>query len=233
MLSKRILAITLVLSLPALASAQDARAVIAAASKAMGADTLRTIEYSGSGFDFVFGQAYSPNTPWPRFVNKTYTRQLDFQVPASRMTRIRMQGENPPRGGGQQPVRGEQAQNQTIVVSAATPWAQQLEIWMTPYGFLKAATANNATVKTQTRRRQAVSASLTFTGQNKAAVNGYINEQNMVERVETSIDNALLGDTPFEAMYTDYKDVRRREVPDAHRAAAGRPSDPRPDGRPT
>ena len=32
-----------------------------------------------------------------------------------------MQGENPPRGGGQQPIVGEQTQNQTVVVGANTP----------------------------------------------------------------------------------------------------------------
>ena len=37
-------------------------------------------------------------------------------------------------------------------------------------------------------------------------MNGYINDQNLVERVETWIDNALLGDMLFEARYSDYKD---------------------------
>src|SRR5688572_11120429 len=90
------------LSLTALA--QDARTVISNASKAMGADNLKTIEYSGSGADFALGQSANPNLPWPRFINKTYTRMIDFEAPASRVNRIRMQGENPPRGGGQQPI---------------------------------------------------------------------------------------------------------------------------------
>jgi len=47
---------------------------------------------------------------------------------------------------------------------------------------------------------------VTFTGQNKAQVNGYINDQHLVERVETWIDTAYLGDTLFEAVYSDYKD---------------------------
>ena len=123
-----ILAAMLVAALASSAAAQDARTTIAAASKAMGGDTLNTVEYSGSGADFTLGQAYSGTSPWPKFIDKTYSRQVDFRVPASKMDRIRMQGENPPRGGGQQPVRGEQPQNQTIVVNANTPWVQQLEI---------------------------------------------------------------------------------------------------------
>ena len=176
-----------------------------ATSKAMGADSLKTIEYSGNGYDFALGQAYNPSSPWPRFVNPTYKRVIDFQVPSSRVDRVRLQGEQPPRGGGQQPIRGEQPQTQTIIVGANTPWAQQLEIWMTPYGFLKAAAANNATMRAQTIGGQKYSV-VTFTGQNKAKVNGYINSQNMVEKVETSIDDAFLGDVPFEAVYSDYKD---------------------------
>jgi hypothetical protein len=99
-----------------LAAAQDAKTVIAAASKAMGADTLNTIEFSGSGADFAIGQAYNGKTPtWPKFIDKTtHARSISACRPR-KWNRIRMQGENPPRGGGQQPVRGEQPQNQTIV----------------------------------------------------------------------------------------------------------------------
>ena len=81
-------------------AAQDAKTVLADASKAMGADTLNTVEYSATGFDFALGQAYNPSSPWPKFINKTYTRAIDFRMPASKVDRIRMQGENPPRGGG-------------------------------------------------------------------------------------------------------------------------------------
>src|SRR5215468_2691567 len=111
-------------------AAQDAKAVLADASKALGVETLNTVEFSATGFDFVLGQAYSPSSPWPKFVNKTYTRAIDFRTPASKVDRIRMQGENPPRGGGLQPVIGEQPQSQTIIVGPNTPWVQQLEIWM-------------------------------------------------------------------------------------------------------
>jgi hypothetical protein len=205
-LSKKCLpAACFMIALPSTILAQDASSVIGGASKAMGADKLTTIQYSGSGYDFAMGQAYSPTSPWPKFIVKTYTRSIDFRVPASREDRVRLQFENPPRGGGLQPVIGERRQNQTIVVADNTPWAQQLEIWMTPHGFLKAAAANHAAVKPQTVAGKKYSV-VTFTGQNKAAVNGYLNEQNMVERVETRIDNPMLGDMPFTVVYTDYKD---------------------------
>ena len=187
------------------AVAQDAKGVLQAASAAMGADSLKTLEFSGTGFDFALGQSYNPSAPWPRFLVKFYSRAIDYQTPASQMDRVRAQGENPPRGGGLQPVRGDQPQSQVIIVNPNTPWVQQLEIWMTPHGFLKAAAANNASVRSETRNGKRFSV-MTFTGQNKAPVTGYINDQSLVERVETRIDNAVLGDMPFNAIYTDYKD---------------------------
>lgn len=186
------------------APAQDASAAVAAAARAMGADTLETVVYSASGFNYALGQSYNGSLPWPKFIDKNHTRQIDYRVPATRMDRIRMQGEDPPRGGGQQPVRGEVPQNQTIIVGANTPWVQQLEIWMTPHGFLRAAATNQATAKTQRIRGKTYTV-VSFQGQNRAAVNGYINDQNLVERVETKIDNAVLGDMVFEALYSDYR----------------------------
>jgi glyoxylase-like metal-dependent hydrolase (beta-lactamase superfamily II) len=193
-------------------SAQDARSVIAEASKTMGVDTLKTVQFSATGMDFALGQAPNPSSPWPKFINKSYTRAINFETPASRVERVRVQGENPPHGGGQQPIVGEQPQNQTIIVAADTPWVQQLEIWMMPHAFLRAAAARNATVESKTVGGQKYNV-VTFVGDNKAKVNGYINGQNLVERVETSIDNAFFGDMPFEAIYGGYKDVGGARFP--------------------
>src|ERR1700681_2502802 len=186
---------------------QDAKTVISSATKALGADNLKTVEFSGSGFDYVVGQAASPSSPWPKFIDKTYTRVVDLDAPASRMQRIRMQGENPPRGGGQQPVIGEQ--NQTQVVTAGSPPAAALRdelMMMLPYSFLRsAAAAGEGVVNSQTINVNRFTA-LSFTGQNKAIVRVYISGDNILERVETKIDNNVLGDTPFETAFSDYKD---------------------------
>ena len=200
---RTLIALVLAAALSSISIAQDANTVIANATKAMG--DLRTVEFSATGHDFVLGQNYSGASPWPKFINKSYTRLIDFQTPASRVDRVRMQGENPPRGGGQQPVIGDQTQNQTIIVNAGTPWVQQLEIVMMPHGFLKAAAANNATVAQRTIGGKKYSV-LTFMGQNKAPVLGFVNDQNLVERVETRIDNAFFGDMLFESVYSDFRD---------------------------
>jgi glyoxylase-like metal-dependent hydrolase (beta-lactamase superfamily II) len=193
-------------------SAQDAKSVIAGASQALGVETLKTVQYSATGHDFALGQAPNPSSPWPKFINKSYTRAIDFDASSSRVDRVRVQGENPPHGGGQQPIVGEQPVNQTIIVTRDTPWVQQLEIVMMPHGFLRAAAARNATVeaKTVAGRKYTV---VSFVGDNKAKVNGYLNDQHLVERVETWIDNAFLGDMPFEAIYSDYRDVGGAKFP--------------------
>jgi glyoxylase-like metal-dependent hydrolase (beta-lactamase superfamily II) len=193
-------------------SAQDAKGVLSAASAAIGVDTLKTAQFSATGYDFALGQAPNPSSPWPKFVNKSYSRAINFDAPASRVDRVRAQAENPPHGGGQQPIIGDQPVSQTIIVSADTPWAQQLEIVMMPHGFLRAAAAKNATLETKTvsgKKYDVVS----FTGDNHAKVNGYINDRHLVERVETWIDNPFFGDMPFEATYTDYKDIGGAQFP--------------------
>src|SRR5438034_6072223 len=150
MLKRCMVGFGLALAAASITPAQDARSVIAAASKAIGVDTLKTVQYSATGMDFALGQAPNPSSPWPKFINKSYTRAIDFETPASRIERVRVQGENPPHGGGQQPLVGEQPVNQTIIVDAETPWVQQLEIVMMPHGFLRAAAAKNATLESKT-----------------------------------------------------------------------------------
>ena len=51
------------------AAAQDARAVLQAAAKTMGADNLKTIQISGTGVTSAVGQSSSPNDDWPREKN--------------------------------------------------------------------------------------------------------------------------------------------------------------------
>ena len=76
-----------VVALSSMAMAQDAKTVIDNATKAMG--SLKTVEYSGSGFDFAIGQNVNPTSAWPKFIDKTYKRTMNFETPAYRMERIR------------------------------------------------------------------------------------------------------------------------------------------------
>ena len=192
----------------------DAKTAISNATQALGSGSLKTLEFSGSGFDYTIGQNYNGTSPWPKFNDKTYTRVIDFDAPASRMSRVRTQFENPPHGGGQQPVIGDQQQNQ--IIAAGSPQAAGLKddlMMSVPSGFLRAAAAaGDATVKQQKSGGKQYTV-ISFTGGNKAAVHGYLNAQNMLDKVETKIDNNVLGDIDFVTTYSDYKDFAGVKFP--------------------
>ena len=207
MFRKALLGGAAVLALTWTLHGQDAKSVIAAASMAMGAEQLKSIQVSGAATEYSFGQAYNPSSPWPAWKETTYTRTIDFGAPAFRIDRVVAPPEPSRKGGGLQP--GPQQQ---VIVNANTPWPNQLAIWLSPYGFLKQAAMNNATVKSETvagKRYDVV----TFTAPNKAKFNGYIGADHMVDKVETWVDTPMLGDTLYDATYSGYKDFGGVKVP--------------------
>ena len=191
--------------LAAPAAAQDAKAVISAASKAMGVDSLNSIHYYGTAQNGQLGQNNNANQPWPMTAANDYVRVIDFAQPASRATWQTYAV--PVTGGAAALTPGQQN-----ITPQNTAWAQQLEIWITPWGFLKAAATNDATVRSQTvdgKRYQVV----TVTGRAKAPseqpyrVVGYINrDTNLVDRVQTWLDHEFFGDMLIEADYLYYRD---------------------------
>ncbi len=187
------------------AAAQDAKTVIANASKAMGVDNLNSITFYGSGANFGLGQSNNANGQWPRTNVNDYVRSIDFTGPVSRATGVTWAA--PVTGGPA--TQGAFQQNITKENAA---WAQQLEIWVTPWGFLKGAAANNATARAQTvsgRRFQVVTwnAPAKSPGGAPYRVVGYINPANMVERVETWLENPIFGDMLVESVYSEYREA--------------------------
>ena len=81
-------------------SVQDAKAVIEAAAREMGATSLQSIQYSGTGSTFVLGQAPGPGKPWPRFNLIKYVAAVNYNGPIMREELVRTELEDPPRGGG-------------------------------------------------------------------------------------------------------------------------------------
>ena len=81
-------------------SAQDAGDVIDAAAKAMGTGSLQSIQYSGTGSVFMVGQNFTPESPWPRFKVVKYNTGVRYDTPAFREELVRVDDENPARGGG-------------------------------------------------------------------------------------------------------------------------------------
>src|ERR1700675_2506125 len=80
--------LAVVLAMPA--QAQQGTS-LAAAAAAMGATTLNSIQYTGSGSNFFFGQAYEPRQRRPRFVPREYTAAIDYRVPGMRLILVRSQ----------------------------------------------------------------------------------------------------------------------------------------------
>src|SRR2546421_11019564 len=62
-----VLLMSLLLLSPLTADAQDSRAALEAAAKALGATDLKSIEIQGAGTFFWVGQSYTAGTPWPEF----------------------------------------------------------------------------------------------------------------------------------------------------------------------
>jgi glyoxylase-like metal-dependent hydrolase (beta-lactamase superfamily II) len=186
------------------ASAQDAKTVIGNASKAMGVEGLNSIYYDGVAQNGNLGQNNNSNQPWPMTGANDYVRAIDFTQPASRATW--MTYAVAVTGGAAALAPGQQ-----VITPQNTAWAQQLEIWITPWGFLKAAAANNATARAQNmggKRYQVVTfnAPVMSPGGQPYRMVGYINNQNLVEKVQTWLENPVFGDMLVEAEYTHYRD---------------------------
>lgn len=129
----------LLLALPLSVDAQDARATLAEAARALGTDGLKSLEYSGSRTPFAFGQSAAPGQPWPRLTLKSFTRSVNYETASLHDAIIRTQGDNPVRGGGQQPIRGEQRQSfatvQGRVIAFAMPGCMRLRATLDDQNF--------------------------------------------------------------------------------------------------
>src|SRR5688572_19146336 len=216
---RRLTLAALIALLPAAASAQSAGPVVAAASKAMGADTLTSITYSGTARNGAFGQSKAIGEPMGA-VNLTqitqYTRTINFATPADAsalVSRATGPTQPPTVPGAPAPMPGVFNQNITAM-QASSNWNQALNIWTTPWGFLKGAAANNATVRQQ-GGQQVVSFSPALKSPSGQAytVTGYINGQNLVTKVETRVDNAVVGDLLVEFEYANYQNMNGVQVP--------------------
>jgi len=179
----------LLAALPATSQAQDLNTVINNVTKAMGSANLKTVRYSGSGSSYQSGKDVS----WV----KSYTCEIDLSVPLSRVQIVREQG-TPPADA-----------KETLNIGADAPWSKQFELWTNPWAFLKGAAANNATVSSQTVFAEKFTV-VTFTVQNKYKVSGFINGQNLIEKIQAWIDP---NETLVETTYRDYQDFGGMKFP--------------------
>jgi glyoxylase-like metal-dependent hydrolase (beta-lactamase superfamily II) len=204
--------------------AQDAKAIVEQAIAAIRAQNIQSIEINGRGFDALFGQAYDGDSAWPRFALTRFSLAINYQDNFLRDERTRVQAQNPPLGGGNQPI-GEQ--RQTLLFRDGYAWglghqgkpspvqlerdlrpaseARQTEILLTPQGFLQAALHANPAAHTEKISNKTVTL-ISFVTANKIALEGTLDEQDHLERVRTWVGTPVLGDVVFDSVFSDYQD---------------------------
>jgi len=221
------------------AQAVDARTVLEASLKAMGGTGLKTIQYSAKGWSSRIGQTYGLAEDWPHYEVADYTRVIDYDAKWSREDYTRRQGKYPLLG--RPPMLDERV---TSILSGNFAWdlqgdkpvpltslyldgvsyaeLRQLELLITPHGFLKAAlAAKDATAITlpivgpsdaglsQSGRKVTI---VSFTI-GKYRVNGTINDRNLVELTDTWFPNPVYGDMDYEMRFTKYKNFDGVQFP--------------------
>jgi glyoxylase-like metal-dependent hydrolase (beta-lactamase superfamily II) len=196
------------------AAAQDARAVVAAAQQALG--DVRSVTYSGTARDVAFQQCGANvvdmqcrGTHDPTRPIASYVRVIDLTAPTTRHTGNTY---NIGAGGSTTVTPGTFFQQVTPQqADVSQPWAASLDFYLTPWGFLKGAAEQGATVS----RRRADGRTYTVLSWSPAVkapsgreytINGYLNAQNLVERVETWLGENIMGDMHILALYSDWRD---------------------------
>jgi hypothetical protein len=210
---------------------KDVRSVLEASIKAMGGTNLKTIQYSANGWSSRIGQTYGLAEDWPHYEVADYTRAIDYDAKWSREDYTRRQGKYPLLG---RPRMSDE--HVTSILSGNYAWdlqgakpvlltslyldgvsysdLRQLELAITPHGFLKAALAakdasaivlpivgaSDAGLSAYGRKVTIVSFTI-----GKYRVNGTINDQNLVELTDTWFPNPVYGDMDYEMRFTKYK----------------------------
>ena len=195
----------------------DAEKVVSDAAQKIGADGLKSIQYSANGYYYHFLQGYLVPTatspgPWPKFYAK-YSRIIDYQKNVSREETIRAQFSLPSRGGGYQPMyrtgtmvavttndSGWEGLHRGGVIAGGAPV-------LTPHGFLQLAKSGNPTLTTKTVNGEFLRiVSLQLPGNFTVKIDAYIDKENLIEKVDTWIPSIIVGDILIENTYSDYRD---------------------------
>jgi hypothetical protein len=210
----------------------DARKALEAAAKAMGTTNLKSIQFTADGYLSKVGEQYDLTTDWPHFEVSEYTRTIDFDAKYMRLDYNQKQGSYPTNGYPPVPeghvtnilsgnfawdMKGDTPVPYTRLYLDGMPYAdlRQLEMVLTPHGFIKAALAASDAVAITQPIVGPSDFGLSMFGQwvtivsfhyGKYRVNGTINDKNLVEFTGTWIANPLYGDMPYEMRYTQYKD---------------------------
>ncbi|HEY7338113.1 MAG TPA: MBL fold metallo-hydrolase [Bryobacteraceae bacterium] len=195
------------LALSSCSSRSGVKTYLLEAQKSLG--NVKSIRYSGSGRNGFFGQALSAAKDWPLREVTSYTRTVDYDRKSSREEIVFAQ---PVFGGQRQNAEssGDKAWNvgpTGPVPQPATADERQLQIWMTPQGFVKAALDSGNAIYDSARN------AVSFTALGKYRISGWFSDAHTLVRSEARIDNPVLGDMPVTAVYSGYRDFNGVQFP--------------------
>jgi len=209
---------------PIIAGAQDSRAGLEAAAKALGATDVKSLEVQGGGTFFWAGQSYTAGAAWPQFDVRSLTRVINYDTASLREEMVRTRTLEPPKGGGPY-VRGEHRavaflsgdHAWNVVGDAATPAPialadRQFQLWSTPHGVIKAAMAGKGTIQGRT---------ITFAIPGSFKATATLDAANLVERVDATMANPVVGDMVVTVNYADYRDFGGVKFPTKIRQSVG------------
>jgi hypothetical protein len=134
---------------------------------------------------------------------------MNYETASLREEMVRTRALEPPKGGGPY-VRGEHkaiaflsgdhAWNVVGDAAAPAPIAladRQFQLWSTPHGVIKAAMAGKRTVQGRT---------IAFAVPGSFKGTATLDAANLVERVDATVANPVLGDMAVTVHYSDYRD---------------------------
>jgi len=209
-----------------------AKAILQAADKAIGASNVKSYTVSATGWRGYPGQQFAQGD-LPRSDLKSFVRSVDYGTKSAKTEYVRVQGNNPPRGGGAGfPVQGEQrfievvngnvawnvnAQGEPVRQSAIDAGDRQIALWTNPVGFIKAGleAPNAAATDRYYGRENRTLKVVAFTvkvcdgpqPQCTRRVTGEFNNDNLLERTIYWVPDPVMGDKMVEQRWSDYRDV--------------------------
>jgi glyoxylase-like metal-dependent hydrolase (beta-lactamase superfamily II) len=185
---------------------------------ALDVSTTKTFQFTANGSMYNLGQNVNPAAPWPRFFVKSFTRLYDFTAGSMSDDVTRMAADPPTVGPEQRvltSVSGDHAWNGTGKETAPRLFEapqRAHEIVISPHGLVRAAFASNATVTKKNIDGRPMTI-ISFTYQGKDKVVAYANDQNALERVESSYGHPIVGDMKVLTYYGPYREFAGVKFP--------------------
>jgi hypothetical protein len=218
----------------------DPQPILRAASQAIGADKLKCVTFSGTAYSAMVGQQREAgwNVDWPRGeALNNYTRTMNWETKTMKEEFDRKPGITPAswkyglgwKGGT--PL--QRNSHQIFFVNGNFAWHMdgpgnpptaappddaerwQVELWLNPHGFLKAAAMPGANPRAAWRWELGESGRdgattvpekvtvVSITLLEKYRVDATINKENMLQRIHTSVPDPVFGDMNYEHEWTN------------------------------